>query len=111
MSIQQVTSTTLSKAGIKHYFKLRLDYNKKRIFLQIYNQQKQLIDESSYWLFSEIESCLYSKLTYLAYILACPKFINGEEYFKYYDIKFYVLKDFSNFLDLLKKGHIKKFSP
>ena len=103
----EVVVNTLNKAGIKHYFKLRLDYDKKSIFLQIYNQQKQLIDESSYWFFSDIESRLYSKLTYLAYILAWPKFINGEEYFKYYDIKFYVLKDFSNFLDLLEKGHIK----
>jgi len=103
----EVTSTSLSKAGIKYYFKLRLDYSKKCIFLQIYNQQKQLIDESSYWIFSDIESRLYNKLTYLAYILAWPKFINGEEYFKYYDIKFYVLKDFSIFLKLLEEGHIK----
>ena len=103
----EVTSTTLSTAGIKHYLKLRLDYNQKCIFLQIYNQQKQLIDENSYWLFSDIESRLTNKLSYMAYILAWPKFINGEEYFKYYDIKFYILKDFYNFLDLLENGHIK----
>ena len=103
----EVICNALNSAGIKYYFKLRLDYSQKSLFLQVYNQQKQLIEESIYWNFSDIQIRLYNKLTYLAYILAWPKIINGEEYFKYYSIKFYVLKDFSIFLDLLEKGHIK----
>ena len=43
----------------------------------------------------------------LALIKAWPKRTNGKTYYRYYDIKFYKLKSFNTFLDLINKGQIR----
>ena len=58
------------------------------------------------WSFELLRKKLEIKLNYLAIIKAENKYINNEEYFFYYDIKFYKLKSFDVFIDLLKKGFV-----
>jgi len=103
----EVTCNNFCKAGIKHYFKLKLDKQQQKLFLQIYNKEKMLIEEDSYWDLATIKKRLYKKLKYLAYIKAWRKTICKKEYFKYFDIKFYVLKNFDQFLQLLEQDRIK----
>jgi len=102
-----VRCNELCRTGIYYYFKLRLDKENKKLILQIYNKNKILINEDSFWYLNEIKKLLYKKLKYLAYIKSWRKFISGKEYFKYFDIKFYVLKDFDQFIKLLEQGHIR----
>ena len=58
------------------------------------------------WSFDMLKEKLYLKLKNLAVICADSKYIKGEEYFCYNDLKFYRLKDFDTFLDLIEKGKI-----
>lgn len=96
-----------NKIGIKFYFKLCVDKKNKKIYLEIYDLNNNILEKQVYWDFVTIEQKLYRKLNILAFIKAYNKKINGEEYFKYYDLKIYLLKDFNTFIDLIEKGIIR----
>lgn len=102
-----VRCNNFSRTGIHYYFKLKIDKVNKKVILQIYDKNKRIINEDSYWNFNEIKELLYKKMTYLAYVKAWRKFSEGREYFKYFDIKFYVLKTFEEFVLLLEQEHIR----
>ena len=97
----------LNNMGIKYYSKLRLDYNNQKLFLLIYNKNKQLIENEVFWYFDTLKEKLLRKLKILAYINANTKTIDNIEYFKYYKMTIYLLKDFDTFLSLLEQGIIR----
>lgn len=103
-SIQANCSTFVAN---KYLFKLDVDREKERIVLNIANQNFTVIDRKSYWSFELIKSRLERKLPYLALVKAWTNHKDGVEYYKYYDIDFYKLKTFEEFLNLLESGTIR----
>lgn len=101
-----IYSNQLTKVGINYYFKIKVDKPKQKVFLQIYNKQKILIDENTYWDFDILKEKLYRKLKILALIKAWPNRIGGIEYFKYYKMNIYILKDFKDFINMVENGEI-----
>ena len=99
----------VNKCGIKYYFKLDIDTKNERIYLSIYNNNKELIEKKIFWSFSYLKRKLKNKLSFLTLIHSNNKIINGWGYHEYYDIKFYVLKNFRKFLKLLEDGKIKMY--
>ena len=83
------------------------NYNEKRIYLCVYNKNNNLIDKDTFWYFSDVKQTLYRKMKFLALIKAWPREINKKIYYKYYDIKFYKIKDFEIFLKLINTGYIR----
>jgi len=102
-----VQANTVTLIANRYFFKLNIDRDERKVFLLIYGRNMQLIEKSSFWTFETLKEKLYRKLKYLALIKAWPKTINGEVYYKYYDIDFYELKSFDEFLDLLEMGTIR----
>lgn len=88
-------------------FKLSIDYSDQKIVLNIRDKNMTLLEKSTYWAFEQIQEKLEKKLSYLAYIKAWPKTINKVEYYKYYNIQFYRLKNFNEFLKLMELGKIR----
>lgn len=84
-----------------------VDYDKKRIYLCFYDQKNKLIDKKTYWDFDDLKKTLYRKMKYLAFCKAWPKRANGTTYFRYYDLKFYKLKSFEEFIKLLDYRYIR----
>lgn len=103
-SVQASCSTFVAQ---KYLFKLYISYEEEKIYLIIYNQSFVLIEKKVYWPFSLIKERLEQKLQYMALIKAWPNIISGEEYYKYYDIDFYKLKTFTEFLKLIEDGTIR----
>ena len=99
----------LNKCGLKFLYKLEIDNQKKRIYLNIYNQAKELIEKKVYWSFEYLNKKLTNKLKCLALVHANSKRINSWEYFEYYNISFYVLKNFQKFLNLIRDGKISMY--
>lgn len=87
-------------------FKLKLDFESKRLVLLIFNKAGVLIDDATWWSFDMLEEKLYRKLYFLAYVQADKKYINGKYHFKYEKIFFYKIKNFSKFLQLINMGVI-----
>jgi len=103
-SVQANCSTFVAQ---RYLFKLYIDYEDERIYLIICNQSFGLIEKKVYWPFALIKERLERKLQYMALIKAWPNNINGEEYYKYYDIDFYKLRTFTEFLKLIEDGTIR----
>ena len=102
-----VSTDELVKVGIFYYFCLKVDRELCRLVLCVYDWNKFLIDQSTYWDFDLLKEKLFRKLSILAVIKAWPNKINGFEYFKYYKMNVYVLKGFDDFLNGLESGIIK----
>ena len=103
-SVQANCSTLV---GNRYLFKLVLDYEEQKLFLLITDKSMNFIEKKSYWTFDILKEKLNRKLQYMALVKAWPNKINGEDYYKYYDIDFYKLKDFNEFLKLIEDGTIR----
>lgn len=96
-----------NKIGLNFYFKLCVDRENNKIYLEIYDKNKNLIEKNVYWDFDIIKQKLYIKLKVLALIKSYNKVINDKEYFKYNEIKIYELKSFDVFINLIEKGFVR----
>ena len=93
--------------GVRYKFKLYIDRIRKKIKLLVIDQNGIINYTNISWSFDLIEEKLNRKLKYLAVIKADCKIINSKEYFKYYDIRFYRLKSFEEFITLIENGIIR----
>ena len=96
-------------AELRNSYSLSFDINdlEKKIYLCIYDKNKNLIERKSYINIDTVKIHLLRKLKKLAIIKASKKVINNDDFFRYYSINIYELKSFDIFLDMLKKGEIK----
>lgn len=97
----------MKKVGLNFFFELKIDKEKQKIYLLIYDKEKNLIENDVYWDFDILKEKLYRKLKFLAFIIAEKKIVKGIKYFKYTNMSFYKLKNFDTFINLLDKGVIK----
>lgn len=102
-----VFANKFNKIGCKYYFKLYVNREKQKIFLYIYDINYKLIENTVYWDFDILKEKLQRKLKKLALIKSFSKKNNGVEYFKYYDLKIYLLKEFETFIELIEGGFIR----
>lgn len=103
--IRKVRCNELSK--LKNNFYLSLEIEKDKLFLTVYDKNKILIEKEAYIFLETIKEHLNSKIKQLAIIKASKKKIDDIEYFRYYLITLYTLKNFKIFLDLLTKREIE----
>ena len=96
-----------NKIGIKFYFQLEVNREQRKLYLIVYNLRGDLIEKSVYWDFDILKEKLYRKLKVLALIKAYSKKIEDIEYFKYYKLTIYLLKNFDTFIDLIETGIIR----
>lgn len=90
-----------------NYFKLEVSREDKKIYLLVYDMNKKLIEKLSYIDFSSLEERIMLKLSNLSLIYASKMKKENSQYFRYYKIVFYKIKDFDIFLDLLEKDRIE----
>lgn len=100
--------STLAKfAGKENRFKLLVDRSKKKIKIIVIDRIGNLEDTEVSWSFDILKEKIERKIKYLAIVKADCKFYFGKQHFKYYEINFYVLKNFETFISLIEKGIVK----
>ena len=99
-----IYANKVSKIGLFYKFKLRINKDEERIYLQIYNYRYNLINEEIYWDFDSLKEKLERKDSKIAIFWYMKKEINNEKYFKFYKMKYYELKGFDQFLNCIEKG-------
>lgn len=87
--------------------RLRIDYKNKKVIMEVYNKDNELIDNLSSWFFELLEEKLSRKLNYVCFVEGDKKFSHNTLYVRYDKYKFYKLKKFSDFIQLLKRGQIR----
>lgn len=93
----------LNKQSNGTTFKFDIDMFNKKIFLCIYDNNK-LIEKEAYINFSTLKKHIDTKLTKLAIIKASTKKSDKANYFRYYSIFLYKIKDFDTFLKLIESN-------
>ena len=88
----------------KYKFKLRVEKEEGKIYLEIFDMNDNLMEKKSFVYIDSVYNHLYLKLKNLATVTASKKIVDGKLYYRYYNIKFYELKD--NFLELLESDLI-----
>lgn len=92
--------------GIKYSFKLKVDWNNKKLFLEVYDIFGIKIENQVFWDFETLETKLLRKLKILALISASKKKYKDDIYYNYYKMDIYLLKNFNTFLNLIEEGVI-----
>ena len=103
----EVYGNKLTFGGVKFQYKLDVDRQEEKVYLCIYDIYNNLIERKVYWSFEYLKYKIMNKLQILAIVNAWPNNIDGWNYFKYYKIDFYIIKNFDKFLKLLEEGIIK----
>ena len=103
--IRKIRCNELSKLKNNNYLSLEIDNNK--LFLLVFDKHKQLIEKEAYVNLETIKEHLNTKLKQLAIIKASKKKIDNIEYYRYYLITIYTLKNFETFKKLLSNGVIE----
>lgn len=86
-------------------FKLFVDYKEEKLFLQSF-KRNVFVENVCYWNFDDLKNRLYEKLSYLAIAKGLKYVIYGDDYYRYFYLKFYKLKNFESFLYLINIGKI-----
>lgn len=102
-----VTTQEYTRVGANKKIKLHVNYEEEKLELIAETTSGKNLDINISWSFELLKEHVEFKLKYLAIVKAYNKIINGIEYFKYCEIKFYELKDFNKFLWLIELGIIK----
>lgn len=91
----------------KYYFKLEMDEQKEKVYLVVFDLNKNLLEKAAYVDFCSIRNRLQVKLTNLAIVCASKRKIEEELYFRYYKMVIYKLTSFEKFIKLLKEDIIR----
>lgn len=97
---------SIKSIGIKYRFKLDINKEEKRIYLNIYNSKYDLINKDIFWDFDTLEEKLIRKDSKIALFWYCKKYIEGSTYFYFYKMKYYELQSFEKFIEGIEKGII-----
>lgn len=89
------------------YFELKINKENEKLYINIYDNSKVLIENSPYINFSTLKEHLELKLSNLAIVYASKKKIDTNIYYRYYKICIYKLKSFEKFIELIEKNIIK----
>lgn len=92
--------------GYYKRIKLKVDYEKQKIFLIALNNNNDSYGLKISWSFDLIRDRIKNKIKKIAVVDADIKKIDGKDYFKYNKINFYTIKDFKTFIKLIDEGVI-----
>ena len=84
-----------------------IDKQKKKIILNIFDINLNLVENDINWDFDIIEEKVNRKIKYLAFINADRKYEFGKVFYKFNNISFYKFKGIDSFLKQFEKGNIR----
>jgi len=93
-------------AGKDYRFRLHVNREKELIRIIAIDKIGNFIDTEVTWSFDLLRKKLDTKLKYLALVKADTMFNIEKQFFKYYEITFYMLKDFNTFISLIEQDII-----
>lgn len=93
--------------GSQFQFLLKIDEYASKIFLCVFDSSGILIEKEAYWDINTIKEKIERKLSNLAVVIVEQKVENDIEYYRYKEMQLYKLREFINFIDLIKTGKIR----
>ena len=101
-----VSSKTLTYIGNNRNLGIEVDWNNKKVILNVYRGQLEIIDNLTSWSFELIEEKVNLKLKKLCYVTADKLNYKNNTYVKYISDYYYNIKDINTFFKLIEDGTI-----
>ncbi len=101
-----VSSKTLTYIGNNHNLGIEVDWENRKVILNVYYGQLQLIDNLTSWSFDLIEEKINLKLKKLCYVKADKINYKNNTYVKYSNDSYYKMKSIKTFFELIENGNI-----
>lgn len=92
--------------GLNYLYQLIVDEQEQKIKMLIYNKNNNVINDSYYWNFKDLEDILHTKMAKLAVVKVLKRHEGEKDYLKYYRADIYKLRSFNCFIKLIKEGKI-----
>lgn len=102
-----IVANAYTYAGHNYRFKLIVDRDNKLIRVIAFSKKTGIINPNISWSFDFLKEKIERKLKYLALVKADAYNEFEKQYLNYYEINFYMLKNFETFLSLIEDGTIK----
>ena len=102
--VDTINSSVIS--GV-YLFKLKVDYENKKVVLVIASRYCDTFDVRTSWSFDYLKEKLFNKLEYLAFINVDRKYAYNKVWFRYNRLRVFKLCNFESFLKTLEKGNIR----
>lgn len=90
----------------KYYFELRIDYDSKKIFIRIYDNELNFLEDRAFICFDSLDQRLRVKLHHLALFYASKSVSNDKLYFRYYKLEFYKYKGIDSFIKCIEEEEV-----
>ncbi len=101
-----VSSKTLTYIGNNHNLGIEVDWKGKKVVLNVYKGQFQVIDNLTAWSFELIEEKINLKLKKLCYVTADKVNYKNDTYVRYLNDHYYKIKGTETFIKLIENGTI-----
>ena len=101
-----VYGNKFEKIGLFNSYKLKVDYNNKRIILQILDYHDHLVNADIYWDFDRLEEMVMRKIENIAIFKVDIVNIKNIRYYSYQNMDIYYIKGFELFLKLIELGKV-----
>jgi len=89
-----------------NYLTLKVDRNKRKIFLHARTSKNIKNNLNIFWSFEYLDNILKTKLSNLAIVWSCYKKVDNKDMFFYTKMDLYKYTNIDNFIDLIEKGLI-----
>lgn len=90
----------------KYYFELRIDYDSKKIFIRIYDNELNFLEDRAFICFDSLDQRLRVKLHHLALFYASKSVSNDNLYFRYYKLECYKYKGIDSFIKCIEEEEV-----
>ena len=90
----------------KYYFELRIDYDSKKIFIRIYDNELNFLEDRAFICFDSLDQRLRVKLHNLALFYASKSVSNDNLYFRYYKLECYKYKGIDSFIKCIEEEEV-----
>lgn len=90
----------------QHWFRIDVNYGQQEIQLLIFDEHKNLVDDTISWNFKTIEDKLETKIKTTAIVSADEKRIGSDTYFKYETVDLMTGLTLDNFLEAIEDGRL-----
>lgn len=105
---QTISATQPTTSNIyKYLFQIKVDWKAKRVYLLVFTQSGELVDNHVFWTFQDMETQLTRKLKKIALVSANKKEEEGKVYYKYNSIQLVTGLNIENLIRAVECGDVK----
>ena len=101
-----ITANKYTTISYNKKMKLYVDYENEKIYLRVYDKNKEMTNIKISWSFDLLKEKINNKIKKIAIVKANTLKKENKEFFKYTNYEIYEIKSFEKFIENIENGNI-----